>query len=191
MEALELASFPNVDPEDLYNEKDLLYLAEVFPEGAFVVFDSDQIVGMGLGVLTDFDFEHPNHSLSAIYSNHNPDGQWYYGTTIAVNPKFRGQGIGRKLYELRKDVVRRLNRRGIVAGGVLPGYADHIDKMTATQYIERVSAGKLYDPTLTFQIQNGFEARCVLANYLDDPTVGNNAVLIVWSNPDFDSEAAS
>ena len=57
--------------------------------------------------------------------------------------------------------------------------------MSADEYIEKVIAGELYDPTLSFQLQNGFEARGAIPNYLDDPSVGNNAVLIVWENPDY------
>ena len=68
---------------------------------------------------------------------------------------------------------------------MLPGYADHINDMSAQTYIDKVSAGELYDPTLTFQIENGFEARGVIENYLVDPTVGNNSVLIVWENPEY------
>ncbi|MBT4303463.1 MAG: GNAT family N-acetyltransferase, partial [Actinobacteria bacterium] len=41
------------------------------------------------------------------------------------------------------------------------------------------------DPTLSFQIANGFQARGAIPDYLDDPTVGNNAVLIVWENTDY------
>ena len=66
----------------------------------------------------------------------------------------------------------------------MPGYADHLDAMSAQEYIDKVVARELYDPTLTFQLENGFEARGVIENYLDDPSVGNNSVLIVWENPD-------
>ncbi|MBT5703559.1 MAG: nitrilase, partial [Actinobacteria bacterium] len=31
----------------------------------------------------------------------------------------------------------------------------------------------------------GFQARGAIPDYLDDPTVGNNAVLIVWENTDY------
>ncbi|MEZ5342123.1 MAG: GNAT family N-acetyltransferase [Acidimicrobiales bacterium] len=44
------------------------------------------------------------------------DGDWYYGTDITVLPEYRGYGIGRHLYELRKDVARTFNRKGIIAG---------------------------------------------------------------------------
>ena len=56
--------------------------------------------------------------------------------------------------------------------------------MSADEYVDKVRAGELYDPTLSFQIENGFEAICAIPNYMDDPAVGDNAVLIVWRNPD-------
>ena len=183
--AIELGTFPNVDPDSLYDEESLRQLATVFPDGCYVAFDGQRPVGLGVGILLDFDFDHVDHEASEVYNAHDPNGEWYYGTTIAVLPEYRGRGIGNELYKRRKDVVRRLNKRGIVAGGVLPGYAEHKDTMSAEEYLEKVSAGELYDPTLTFQIENGFEARAVIHDYVKDESVGNNACLIVWDNPDY------
>jgi hypothetical protein len=59
--------------------------------------------------------------------------------------------------------------------------------MTADEYIEAVKAGQLYDPTLSFQLENGFEARCAIAGYMSDPTVDDYASLIVWPNPGYRS----
>ncbi len=189
LEAIERGVFTTISDDDLYDADQLRRLANDFPEGGFVVFDGDEPIGMGLGILLDFDFDHLDHALSEVYDAHDPDGQWYYGTTIAVLPEYRGRGIGRELYEHRKAVVKRLNRRGIVAGGVLPGFADHKDSMSAEEYLAKVRAGELYDPTLTFQIENGFEPRAALKDYSDDPTVDGYACLIVWDNPDYDGPA--
>ena len=187
---IEHTVFASIDIEDLLSLRDMEAYCRVFPEGGFVALDGDTPVGFGLGILLDFDFEDPSHSLDDLTGeedcgNHNPDGDWYYGVTIAVNPQYRKQGIGNRLYELRKEVVRTLNKKGIVAGGVIPGYAKHLHDMTADQYIDQVVAGTLHDPTLSFQIANGFQARGAIPDYLDDPTVGNNAVLIVWENTDY------
>jgi len=187
---IEHTVFASIDIEDLLSLRDMEAYCRVFPEGGFVALDDDTPVGFGLGILLDFDFEDPSHSLDDLTGeedcgNHNPDGDWYYGVTIAVNPQYRKQGIGNRLYELRKEVVRTLNKKGIVAGGVIPGYAKHLHDMTADQYIDQVVAGTLHDPTLSFQIANGFQARGAIPDYLDDPTVGNNAVLIVWENTDY------
>jgi GNAT superfamily N-acetyltransferase len=190
--ALERMSYPTADPTDLYDEPSVRLLAEDFPEGCFAGFDGDSLVAMGVGVRTEFDFDHPQHTVSDIVPNdlsssgHDPTGRWYYGTGIATHPDHRRRGVGSELYVLRKRVCRELNLAGIVAGGVIPGYADHKHEMSADDYIAEVRAGRLHDPTLSFQLENGFEAPCALANYIEDPAVDSWAALIVWHNPDFD-----
>lgn len=188
--SLELAAFPQADPDDLLNAEDLAAYARTFPEGFFVCLDGDRVVGQAGGILVDFDFDHPQHTIAEITGehqcgNHNPDGAWYYGTDIVVDPQYRRQGIGKRLYELRKELVRQQNRRGIIAGGYIHGFADHKDVMSAAEYVEKVAAGELYDRTLSFQLENGFEVRGVLADYIDDPDIDGWAALIVWSNPDY------
>ncbi len=188
--ALELAAFPSADPEELISEEDMAAYARTFPEGFFVVLDGDQVVGQGAGIYLDFDFAHPQHTIVEITGehqcgNHDSAGEWYYGTDIVVHPDYRRRGIGRRLYELRKDLVVRDNRRGIIAGGYMPGFADHKHEMTAQEYCDAVVAGRLYDPTLTFQLENGFEVRGVLENYIADDKTDGWSSLIVWENPSY------
>ena len=193
LEELERICFPTADPADLTTATSVLMQYEKFPEGAFVVMDDDRVAGFAMGVFVDFDFEDTQHHIDDAVGptgseRHDPNGEWYYGTDIAVHPDYRGSGIGKRLYELRKDLVRRYNRAGIVAGGVIPGYADHKDTLTAADYVARVAAGDLSDPTLSFQLANGFEARGVIAGYMRDPAVNDWASLIVWPNPDYDPD---
>ena len=192
MTQLELSSFPTSDPEDLYNESELKALVEDFSEGCFVGFDQDNIVAMGLGIRVHFDLEKPLHTVHDIVpdngtSGHHQDGDWYYGTSIAVSKQYRKRGIGNELYKLRKEVCQCFNLRGIVAGGVMPGYVDHKNDYSADEYIELVRKGELYDPTLTFQRDNGFQLVCALPNYIVNPEIDNNAALIVWQNPDYEA----
>lgn len=189
---LELRCFPTTEPEDLLSVEGVLMQCDRFPEGGHVALDGEMIVGFSMGCFVDFDFDNPQHHIAEVVGElgsdkHDPNGEWYYGTDIAVLPDYRGNGIGRKLYDLRKDLVRRENRAGIVAGGVIPGYADHKHRMSADDYVAKVAAGELFDPTLSFQIANGFEARCALAGYMLDEAVDNWAALIVWKNPDHDA----
>jgi GNAT superfamily N-acetyltransferase len=188
--ALELAAFPHADPADLLREDDIRAYADTFPEGFFVVLDGDTVVGQGAGIFLDFDFDHPQHSITEVTGvhqcgNHDPDGDWYYGTDIVVHPQWRRRGIGRRLYELRKELVRRHDKRGIVAGGHMPNFEQHKHEMSADEYIRKVDAGRLYDPTLTFQKENGFELVCALEDYLTDEATDNWSALIVWRNPGF------
>jgi GNAT superfamily N-acetyltransferase len=191
---LERQSFPTAAEDELLSVEGVLLQCEVFPEGGFVVLDGEEVVGFALGCFVDFDFDHPVHHIDEVVGplgcdNHDPHAPWSYGTDIAVRTDQRGRGIGHRLYEVRKDLVRRHNRRGIVAGGVIPGFADHKHEMTADEYIAKVAAGELRDPTLTFQISNGFEALGAIPGYWTDPAVDDHACLIVWRNPDHDPDA--
>lgn len=193
LQHIEHTAFPTADTEDLYWADELRALALEFPDGGVVVLDGDTPVAMGLGIRIHFDFSHTQHSIRDLVgvdggTGHVPDGAWYYGTSIAVLPDYRRRGIGKRLYDMRKQICRDLNLAGIVAGGVIPGYADHKDQMSAADYVAKVSAGELYDATLTMQIANGFEARGVIADYIRDPAVNSWASLIVWENPDYDAD---
>lgn len=189
LEAFERAMFPSSDPDELCHEAEYAALARDFSEGCFVGFDGEHVVALGVGIRKDFDLARPLHTLHDIQppgggSGHQPDGRWYYGTTLAVRSSHRGRGIGGELYGLRKGVCRRLRLAGILAGGVIPGYADHRHTMTADEYVDAVRRGVLVDPTLSFQLHHGFEAVCALPHYVTDPKVDDHAVLIVWRNPD-------
>ncbi len=188
--ALEIASHPSADPDDLYDAASFAQLATDFSAGCFAGFDGDELVAMGVGIRCEFDLDDPLHTIADIVpedhsgSGHVPNGRWYYGTSIATSAAYRRRGIGTELYELRKQVCLDLGLDGIVAGGVIPGYADHKHAMTADEYIAEVRAGRLYDRTLSFQLRNGFEAVCGLPNYITDPATDSWATLIVWRNPD-------
>ena len=182
--------FPYTPPEYYFTAADIEKMAEIFPEGHFAVLDDDRVVAFGAGIFLNFDFEHTQHNLEESagpggYENHHPHGDYYDGTDISVHPEYRRRGIGRKLYQLRKDVVRQFNRKGIIAGGVLPGYSDHKEKMSALEYVQKVAAGELYDKTLTFQLENGFKLLGVLKDYFPDSSTNGWASLILWENPDY------
>ena len=184
---LELTAFPHAEPDELLSVADITAYARTFPEGFFVVLDGDTVVGQAAGILLDFDFDHPQHTIAEITGqnqcgNHDPEGDWYYGTDIVVHPDHRRQGIGRHLYELRKDLVVRLGKRGIIAGGHMPGFAEHKHLMTAQTYIDSVRDRALYDPTLTFQMEQGFALESALENYLADDATDGWSALIVWHN---------
>ena len=183
--AIELACFPMANPDDLFSEDDIRQYARVFPEGYFVAMAGDTPVGMGAGIFLDFDFSNPQHTIAGITGehqcgNHDPEGEWYYGTDITVLPAHRGRGVGGLLYGARKDLVRRHGKRGIIAGGSLPGFYAYKSSMTIQEYVDAVVRGELRDPTLSFQLDNGFEVRGLLENYIEDEADDGWATLIVW-----------
>jgi GNAT superfamily N-acetyltransferase len=189
LEKIELACFPMADPDDLLSADDIRAYANVFPDGYFVAMVDGRPAGMGAGIFLDFDFEHPQHTIAEITGehqcgNHDPDGEWYYGTDMTVHPSYRGMGIGSLLYDARKAFVVREGKRGIIAGGSIPGFFEYKSTMTAVDYVKKVVDGDLLDPTLSFQLSNGFEVRGLLENYLADEADDGWATLIVWENPE-------
>ena len=188
--ALELVAFPYANAADLLDEEDIKVYSQIFPEGFFVVLDGDRVAGQGAGIFLDFDFDHPQHTIAGITgdhqcANHNPAGAWYYGTDMVVHPDYRRRGIGKRLYEVRKDLVRRHNKRGIIAGGHMPGYASHKGEMDTQTYLNKVKNGELYDSTLSFQIDNGFRIVTILREYIRDEVTNGDSALIVWDNPEY------
>ncbi len=184
---------PGIPCEDCINEAAIRQQQAVFPEGQFVALVTDehgteQVVGTASTMRTD----KPPHSApwketigTVGIKNHVPDGEWLYGVEMAVHPGYRRRGIGTALYEARFELVRRLNLRGWYAGGMLMGYHLYDETLTPLEYGQKVIRGELVDPTVTMQLNRGFEARAVIENYIDEPDAGDAAILIVWMNPDY------
>lgn len=188
-ELLEIC-FPDMPPEDQYDVEDLLEMADIFPEGTIVAQDGERVIGMGTGIFLTFDFyDLPPTENDLLYQDgrttHDPDGRYYYGGDMAVHPDFRGRRIGRAIYDRRKALVRSANREGFAAAGVLPGYQPHKGKLTIHDYVDQVVAGKLYDPTLTMQLRNGFEVIRLIPEFFTFPRSDNWSALIYWQNPDY------
>lgn len=190
LEQLQIDCFPTLAPHELLREEHFLNHYRLFPEGNFVALEGERVVGLGSGFLTDFDFEQPQHTFQDIiaggsYDHHDPNGAWYYGGDISVHPEYRGRGLARQLYDARKGVVKRLNRKGIVAGGLTPTYTEYKAALSYEEFIEKVVAGEIFGSTLSVQLRNGFEVAGILEDYIEDEASDNRATLIVWENPDY------
>jgi GNAT superfamily N-acetyltransferase len=189
LEVLQRTVYPTLGAQELMRAEHFAAQYRLFPQGQIVALDGERVIGQGSGFFTHFDFEHLNHTFREIcaefyFTHHNPDGDYYYGADISVHPEYRGRGIGRLIYDARKALVRQAGRRGIVAGGLIPGYAAYKDTLTPQEYVARVVAGELQDATLSFQLRMGFTVRGLIPNYIEDSASNNWATLIVWENPD-------
>jgi GNAT superfamily N-acetyltransferase len=169
-----------------------------FPEGQFVAVhhspEGDDVVGMAATMrIHRPPTMKPRDWMDQIGTtgilNHKPDGVWLYGVEMAVRPAFRRQGIGTALYEARFELVKRLNLHGWYAGGMLMGYYRYRDQLTPREYGEKVIQREIVDPTVTMQMNRGFEGWEVIEDYLPEPNAGNAAVLIVWKNPAYTEES--
>ena len=190
---LQIACYPTLGAEELMDEGNFRRHCEVFPAGNFVALWSGRVVGLGAGLLVDFDFANPQHRFMEIigggdFAGYRPAGPWYYGADISVHPDFRQRGIARRLYDARKGYVVAANKRGFVGGGLIPGYADYKARLSPQEYVDRVLTGEFHDPTLSMQLRNGFEVRGLLRDYIEDSASDNWATLLVWENPEFTAQ---
>jgi GNAT superfamily N-acetyltransferase len=189
LEALQRACYPTLADHELMRVEHFASQYRIFAEGQIVALDGERVVGQGSGFFIDFDFDHPQHTFKEIcadfyFTNHDPNGAYYYGADISVHPDYRRQGIGQKIYQARQNLVKRHHKLGILGGGLIPGYAQHKQTMTVAEYVARVVAGELYDATLSFQLRQGFRVRGLLENYIEDSASDNWSTLIEWVNPD-------
>jgi GNAT superfamily N-acetyltransferase len=117
-----------------------------------------------------------------MFVRHDPAGRSLYLADIYVDPGAQGRGLGQLLYGALKDLCRSLDLEHVVAGGRLWGYGAVADRMTAEEYVHRVTHGLLKDPVLTSQLRAGFVVRGVLHDYLHDWRSKNYATLLEWVN---------
>lgn len=166
-----------------------------YPEGCFVALLDDQLIGYCASIRISEELALRPHTWDEITGNgygsrHNRNGDWLYGYELFVSPDVRGTRIGRRLYEERRKLAERLELSGIAFGGRIPNLSRAWRKVDGAQdYLEQVTAGKLHDPVLRFQLANGFEPIGLLENYLpNDKKSKGYAAHLVWRNPFVDQE---
>ena len=164
---------------------------QIFPEGQMVATLGGKIVGAVSTLVVDMARDpHRQHTWAGItdsgyITNHDPSGDTLYGADVYVDPDCRRMGVGKLLYEARRKLCRKLNKRRILAGGRITGYHEVSERLSVEEYVQKVAHGEMTDPVLSFQLSQGFQLRGVLNNYLRDSKSGNHASLIEWLNPDY------
>ena len=159
-----------------------------FPEGQICVEDHGTVAGAALTLIVDYNRFGDKHTYDQItgdgyFTTHDPDGDVLYGVDVFVDPEYSGMRLGRRLYDARKELCRKLNLRSIVAGGRIPGYKDYSDELTPEEYIDLVRRQETYDPILSFQLANDFHVRRIIRDYIpDDDESHGFATLVQWNN---------
>ncbi len=191
-------AYPVMANEDVvWGERHLKSHQLVFPQGQLVAELDEAIVGAVATLIVDLGPNPLRHHTwagitdSGYFTNHDPEADTLYGADVYVDPDYRGRGVGAALYEARRRLCKRLNKRRILAGGRLLNYREHAARMSPEEYAERVAAGKLTDQVLSFQLREEFTLRGVMPHYIQDPTSNNHASLIEWLNPEYRRPAES
>lgn len=182
--------YPDSPP---WTENQLQSHLTVFPKGQFVAEEiaTNAIKGTASSLIVfwdDYNFKMGWGEFTAkgFFTNHDPaHGRTLYGAEVMVSPDMQGKGIGKRLYQARRDLVRRLGLLRIRAGARLRGYYRYAAEMSAEEYVVKVLRGELGDPTLSFQLKEGFHVLAVVKHYLrHDPESQGWAAVIEWINSD-------
>jgi GNAT superfamily N-acetyltransferase len=175
---------------ECYPRGTLAKIVERFPEGQLVALVDGQVASFALTMRThrspgDIPLTWYQAIGDMTLRNHQSSGEWLYGVDFMVDPTLRRMGIGSKMYTARFDLVKRLNLRGMYAGGMLMGYHRYQDTLTPSEYAQKVISGELEDPTVSMQVHRGFKPRAIIEDYTWVDEAGSCAVLIEWQNPNY------
>lgn len=167
-----------------------------FQEGCFVVEDMEtkQLLAYSASIrLKEKQITRPHtwHTITGagFGTTHQDDGEYLYGYEVCVDPDVRGNRLGQRLYNARKDLVKYLRLKGIAFCGRIPGFSKKKDIKDPMVYVQKVLNKEIRDTTLNFQLRNGFEVRKVMESYLpEDKASRGFGVLLVWENPEFQAD---
>ncbi len=193
MAAVARAAYSAWPAHHIAGERHYRLQLKAFPEGQFVAELDGKVVGYATSLVVHLDDESPwfNHTEitgDGTFRTHDPSGETLYGSDICVHPQCQGQGVSRLLYRARKSLLRRYNLKRMVAGGRIPGYAEHRGRMTAEEYVAAVVAGKLRDQALNAHLHAGYTVDGVHFGYLADEESLGYATHLVMLNPRFQAK---
>lgn len=180
--------FPNIPS---WTRKQFISQIRTFPAGQIGIEIGGILVGSTASLMISGETAKSAHNYMEVtgrssISTHDEKGDYLYGIEIGILPEYQGLKFARRLYEARKEIIRRRNLRGMIIGGRIPGYHKYADTMSAADYVKAVKTKKIKDPVLYAQLANGFRILRVVADYLpSDEESAGYAVLMEWSNPDY------
>ena len=180
--ALEQICHPSIQDSSLLLADDVAVHVDTFHDGNWVATVGGDIIGISLSWRLDFDFDEPIHRFEDVDDPrlHRADGPWLYGLDTSVHPDYRGLGVGAGFYDLRRNYVTEQQLRGIILGGMVPGYEPVQHQMSIEHYVAQVVAGERYDATLSFQLKQGFTVEGILPGYVAGNIGDGVATLLVW-----------
>lgn len=183
-------TYPDTPP---WSAEQLSSHLRLFPEGQYVALHGpeEKVVGMCASLIVDWEDYHmldswEQFTADGMFTNHNPNhGRTLYGAEVIVDCALQHHGIGDKLYRARRELAESHKLLRIRAGSRLRGYSRCATRLQPENYVLDVVEGTEYDPTLSFQLKEGFHVLAVVPHYLtDDPESMGYAAVIEWLNPE-------
>ncbi len=182
------------EDDELYGRRAYHLQFAAFPEGQFLAEIEGQVVGYTTAIIVQLDdddahgYTYEEITGQGSFTTHTYSGDTLYGADIAVHPDYRRRGVSKRLYQKRRQLLRKYNLRRVVAYGRIPDYHLVSGKMTAEKYVEKVVAGDMWDSALKAHLDAGYTVKRVLLDFVDDEKSLNYATWLEMPNPDYKPE---
>lgn len=182
---MQLKCFPGMKP---WRRDQFESILSIFPQGQYCIDYNGKVVASSCCLIikrSDYSDTASWGELTdhGMITNHDTYGDTLYGMEIMVDPDYRQMKLARRLYEARKNLVKKFNLKCILIGGRIPNFEKHISKMDVNEYVQKVIDKKIYDPVLTTQLSNGFVLKRILPDYLPTDTAsGGYGTFLEWNN---------
>ncbi len=183
------ATYHDYPEEYIFTQRHYEMQFSAFPQGQFVAVCNKKIVGYSTSIIVSIDdefwYDVDELTGAGTFSTHNQDGETLYGADIAVHPDYQRRGVAMLLYKRRKSLLRKYNLKQMIAYGRLPGYKEHAGKMTAEQYVEKVTTGELNDQALNAHLKAGYHVKKVQLDITIDKSSLNYSTFLIMPNLDY------
>ena len=186
-------------PEEIRAIRDKFVLRlQTFPQGFLAIFIDGRMAGVSTSEIIQYDSGNVPTTWEVITDNgyitktHKKDGNALYIVSLGVSGWAQGKGLGSKLIEAQKELVKKLNLSFLVLGARLPGYRGFHHKnpdISAEDYLMmKNEKGEPQDPEIRFYERNGLRPVRLVKNYMkDDPESENYGVVMAWKNNEADN----
>lgn len=184
--SMQRGCFPPPFPAELLWNADHLHLhLERFPEGQFVVDAEGMIVASASALIIAESTWQAHLSWEQTcggftFLGHDPAGTTLYAADISVDRSWKRMGLGRALYEARRELVRTHALARLGTACRVPGFADS-GFSDPRDYAAAVAAGTVEDRVLTPLLHCEMQFLEVISDYMDDPESGDAAALLEWT----------
>lgn len=162
-----------------------------YPESQLVAVRDGVVVGCILSLHCRYaQFTQPQQ-MADIYNPdnfaaHSQDADSLFALEILVHSGCKRQGIGRLLNQALTAVLERRNLRAFIGISRLSGYGALQAELSVEDYLTKVVAGELHDPSLSYNCANQMLPTQAVADYYpaDTASAGYGAI-VVQHNPHY------
>lgn len=164
---------------------------EIFPQGFIAAEKDGKIVGFTTSQIVNYDPDTKKTwdevtDNGTLRTTHTLNGDSLYVSSVAVSPEAQGEGVGGKLVDAQKEVIKELGLKRLFLGARIPGYDQYCKEkgdISAEDYLQlKNEKGEPIDPEIRFYARQGLRPAKVVPEFEPDIPSRNFGVVMVWEN---------